>query len=407
LSIEQMFDIIRLPRGEIAMGKWIAFIEIKGFYVAAYRRIEQSLRSRPVVVASNGQVLDCCGRAQAAGLRVGARLRQVFCLCPQAYIIAFHPDDCLPLYRQAWDIVAKHSPAVEPTDFHRGFADITHVVRGLPEARHWQEEVSGRLQQQTSLQPCVGIGPGRFVARLAAACNAVVTEEHVQDFLAPLPVTSLEPLGAALVEELQRLGLATLGEVAAISRGALVQQLGKAGGQLHDWLTGQDKRPVQPLYPPPRQGVAQVLALEEQDEVVLPILGQLCVQLARKLQAAGYQAQQLTLHLQAETGQRSAARQCSKPLQDASGLYRVAEQLLRQLWQGHPLLGLKLVAEDLQPLTARQLRLCRACRDGQLDHALQAVHQRYGLRALTRASQLADRRRFAQMILAAEGRLSW
>ncbi len=389
------------------MGTWIAFIDIKRFYVRVDHQLHPSLGLRPLVVAHNSRVLEACGRAEAEGVSSGIPLRQVRCLCPQADIVTFNPDDCLPLYRQIWDIVAAHSPVVEPTDFHCGFADISKVVTNLCKAREWQNEVGKQIQQQTDLQPSIGIGPGRFVARVAAAHNAVLAEKDAKEFLAPLRLSSLDWLDAKLIEVLQKLGVTTLGEVAQLDRNVLIQQTGMAGKQLHDWITGKDNQPVQSRYPPPIERVAQTFDIEDREQVIVQALSKLCAQLATRLQDTARQARRLTLRVEDGTGHQAHTQQYSRPLQEASRLYQAAERLLKQLWQGQAVLQMELVAEDLQRIDPPQLGLWSRRRSGQVEQAIAAARNRYGVRAIMKASQLEDKRRFAQMILSGEGRFSW
>ena len=249
------------------MVRSIAFIKLEGFYVAACGRQQSSLRSRPVVVVSEGNVLEACARAKAEGVEAGAPVRQVWCLCPEAEVVSLNAEGCGSLYRQVWDIVAAQSPVVEPADWHEGFADITVVARDTHEAKEWRERVSRQIQEQTGLLPTIGIGPSKFVAQIAAACRAVVGEEEAIEFLRPIAVTQRDWLEAGLVQALGNLGLITLGQVAAVDRPLLVGQVGPAGGQLHDWIRGKDTRPVQPLYPPREEQTACTFDYEENPEV--------------------------------------------------------------------------------------------------------------------------------------------
>ena len=318
------------------MSNWIAFTDVKSFYVRVYRRLRTSLALRPLVVVRDGQVLEACGLAQAEGVSTGIPLRQVRCLCPRVEIITFNPDDCLLLYRQIWDVVADHSPVVEPTDFHQGFADITKVVSDTHQAQEWCSQIKEQIRQQTELKSSIGIGPSRFVARVAARQDTVVAEEDSQQFLAPVSVASLGWLDSDLIQVLQRLGLTTLGQVAAVDKNTLIQQVGRVGGRLHDWVNGKDSRPTWPLHPPPEERAAHTFTMEDREEVIIQTLGKLCAQLADRLWSTTSQAQRLTLRIEDETGCQAYTQQYSHSLKDARRLYRAAAQLLRQLWRGQP-----------------------------------------------------------------------
>jgi nucleotidyltransferase/DNA polymerase involved in DNA repair len=65
----------------------------------------------------------------------------------------------------------------------------------------------------------------------------------------PLPLSAL-PADPEMQWRLHRLGVRTLGALAALPRPALVRQFGPQAGPLHDLARGVDPRPVQSDGPP-------------------------------------------------------------------------------------------------------------------------------------------------------------
>lgn len=146
-----------------------------------------------------------------------------------------------------------HSPTVEPDppdgcwlDLRvgkRGPALATRVVAILATARDWGC-TDARL----------GVAPTPGVARLAAYHGPdnrtpLAAADHVTAFLAPLALTDVG-LGAEQVARLALVGLRTLGDVAALPRGALGDYLGVAGPALEALARGADDRPLVPTRPP-------------------------------------------------------------------------------------------------------------------------------------------------------------
>ena len=94
-----------------------------------------------------------------------------------------------------------------------------------------------------------GVAPSRFAA-VAAATRARVRrpvivpggKREAGDFLVALPVALLRarPALAELPEALERLGIATLGELAALSPGVLADRFGTAGLLAHELANGGD-----------------------------------------------------------------------------------------------------------------------------------------------------------------------
>jgi protein ImuB len=104
----------------------------------------------------------------------------------------------------------------------------------------------------------LGAGPGAFCA-LAAASRARIGRPAVVDggvaearaFLAPLEVEllTLRERLAPLVEPLERLGIATLGELAALPRSAVADRFGRPGLHAHE-LAGGDDAALRPRRAP-------------------------------------------------------------------------------------------------------------------------------------------------------------
>lgn len=100
-----------------------------------------------------------------------------------------------------------------------------------------------------SLYPRIGVAPGKFPALVVAtqaAPRAVRTApEDLRGFLAPQPVEVL-PVGWRVRERLRSFGLQTLGQVAALSVGALQAQFGPAGRLVWELSQGLDPSPFVP-----------------------------------------------------------------------------------------------------------------------------------------------------------------
>ena len=115
----------------------------------------------------------------------------------------------------------------------------------------------------------IGAAPSRFAA-LAAAHRARARRPEIAPekskglaaYLAPLPVSLLSsrPEVAALPDALERFGIATLGELAALSRGHLADRFGPAGPLARDLARGKDT-PLRPRVPSER--LEEVLELPE------------------------------------------------------------------------------------------------------------------------------------------------
>ena len=100
------------------------------------------------------------------------------------------------------------------------------------------------------LKPRAGVGDAKFpafiAARISPALGTTWVPPDAAGFLAPCPV-DLFPVPAAVVTEMRRFGLRTLGDVAAMKRESLADRFGRAGARTWELSMGWDDAPFVPM----------------------------------------------------------------------------------------------------------------------------------------------------------------
>jgi nucleotidyltransferase/DNA polymerase involved in DNA repair len=104
------------------------------------------------------------------------------------------------------------------------------------------------------LRPRAGIAPGKFTALCAArkahpGNTLLIAPEVVRSFLASLPVGWL-PVDSKTITRMERLGLRTMSDVAALPATAMQARFGKEGRRAWELCSGRDDRMVTPLQRP-------------------------------------------------------------------------------------------------------------------------------------------------------------
>jgi DNA polymerase IV len=164
--------------------------------------------------------------------------------------------------RDVRQVFARVTPLVEPLSLDEAFLDVTGA-RALfgdgPTIAHW---LRGEIHDELGLECSVGVAPNKFLAKLASvdakprpAPDGIAPGRGVFEvrsgeelaYLHPLPVERLWGVGPSTLGRLRRMGVASVGDLAALSPAAVVSSLGKAHGrQLLDLAAGRDERPVEP-----------------------------------------------------------------------------------------------------------------------------------------------------------------
>jgi len=199
---------------------------------------------------SEQRVGEVSAGAEASGVTRGMLLGEALARCPELTLV---PPDPVRV-AEAWEAVLRGlesiGAAVEPA--RAGLAYLqTDALRGL----YGTDTATIGAVRRALVRPAhVGAGPARFSA-LAAALAArsrrplVLEQREARRWLSRQPVALLgfRARTEALVEPLGRLGVRTLGELAAIGRTALADRFGEAGVLAHCLACGEDE-PLRPRH---------------------------------------------------------------------------------------------------------------------------------------------------------------
>jgi len=258
-------------------------------------------------------VVACSPAAREAGVRRGQRLRDAQRLCPQLEV---HARDEAAEARAFEPVVAVAEDLVAAVELVRPGL-IALAARG-PARYHGGERTLAVLLRDAVAQlttrfgspiGCgVGVADGMFAAGLAARRPVdeplIVAPGDSPAFLAPYPVTVLDR--PELAGTLDRLGVRTLGALAALPAGEVGARFGADGALAHRLARGLDPRPPAPRRP------AEELAVQhefdppaEQDEPVVFVAKTLADRLHGVLAAAGLSCVRLVIEIATVGGRES------------------------------------------------------------------------------------------------------
>ncbi|HEX7083522.1 MAG TPA: DNA polymerase Y family protein [Gaiellaceae bacterium] len=234
----------------------IAAIVIQAFDLRAALRLRPGLQERPAALAPPAGKEPLLGAVTAAadaqGVRPGMRLGEALATCPELELVEQDPATA----EQAWEEVLRRLEdagfGVEPAEAGTVFFETAGVERlygGLEPALKRALAAVG-----AAWDPRAGAAERRFAA-LAAASVArpgqalIVSDDRTRSFLAPLPMTLL-PLERDRYEELEELGVKTIGQLAGLPGGAVAERLGPDGRRAWGLARGeQDEGRVRPRRP--------------------------------------------------------------------------------------------------------------------------------------------------------------
>ena len=351
---------------------------------------------RPVIVGG-GVVLAASYEAKAHGVRTAMGGGQARRLCPQAIVVPPRMSAYTDASRAVFAVFEDTSPLVEGLSIDEAFLDVSGMRRIAGAPIEIAVRLRRRVLERVGLRITVGVARTKFLAKVASGVAKpdgllVVPPDRELAFLHPLPVERLWGVGAVTAEKLRGRGITTVGQVARLNEATLVSMLGRASGrQLHALAHNRDPRRVQRGRRRRSMGAQRALGRRRRspEELDSALLG-LVDRLARRLRAARRVCRTVTLRLRFDDFSRAtrshtlaeATARTEVILAEARELLAAAMPLIER--QGITLVGVAL--GNLGDAGAVQLALpFDGYRASALDTALDAVRDRFGTSAITRA----------------------
>jgi protein ImuB len=212
----------------------------------------EALAGRALAIAPDGRsagmgaIGETSGSAEAFGVRRGMSLGEALARCPDLELVNADPMAVEEAWEHTLRALEQIGAGVESE--RPGLACF--ALDGLRGIHGGSDQLVLAAARRALDRPArIGAAPTRFCALAAALATrprrTAIVRDGAREHLAPLPIALLRSRNstAALVSTLERLGIATLGELAAISRSALADRFGNAGIEAHRLVCGEDDPP--------------------------------------------------------------------------------------------------------------------------------------------------------------------
>ncbi len=247
------------------MDRVIFHCDLNSFYASVELLSYPELKHKPVAVcgdpaARHGIILAKNEAAKAKGVKTAETIWQAQRKCPGLILLPANHDKYRYYSQLAGEIYRRYTDLVEPFGIDESWLDVTgtlHLFGGDPVAL--ANRLREDMKRELGLTISVGVSFNKVFAKLGSDykkpdATTVISRENFRQVVWPLPVTDLLFVGRASAKVLEGQGITTIGALAAAPREKLEKLLGKNGGQLHDYATGEEHSPVRPAgeTPPPK-----------------------------------------------------------------------------------------------------------------------------------------------------------
>jgi DNA polymerase-4 len=299
------------------------------------------------------------------------------------------------------EIFHRFTDLVEPVSIDEAFLDVTGSARAMGTGEQIARALKDAIREVTRLTASVGVASSKLVAKVASDMRkpdglVVVPRGEEAAFLAPLPVRRLWGVGPKMEETLAKLGVVTIGDLAALDPGRLERRLGTHGHDLQALARGEDDRDVVSEGAEAKSlGQEHTYDRDSSDpERLRATLLQIADGVAGRLRAHGLRARTVTLKYRDEDFRTTThARTLDEATDAGHVLFRVASELFAEVHRGRKVRLLGIYASHFGEGKPQLSLFDEPAAPSPADRLRDEVRKRFGDEAITRASLLGRRER--------------
>ena len=231
----------------------ILHVDMDAFYASVAEKDNPKLKGKAVIVGAGrrGVVSAANYEARKFGIRAAMPVYKAKALAPHAIFISPDMARYEEVSRSVMSIFHDITPLVEPISLDEAFLDVTGARRLLGDGQTIAKLIRARVEQKEGITCSVGIAHNKFIAKIASnQCKPngllEIDPERVLEFLHPLAAKEIWGVGPKTNEQLAKMGLQTVGDIANTPRSTLIRVLGQASGSsLYELAWGRDYRDVE------------------------------------------------------------------------------------------------------------------------------------------------------------------
>jgi len=391
------------------MNRTILHLDMDAFFAAVEQLDHPEYRGKPVIVGADpkggrgrGVVATASYEARKYGVHSALPISQAFKRCPHGIYVRGRYKRYAEISKQVIQILEQFSPVIEKISIDEAFLDISNSLKLFGGAEPIGREIKRRIREQLKLTASVGIAANKFIAKIASDLekpNGLVLVEAgtEQSFLHDLPISKLWGVGQKTEMALKKMGINTIGQLAALPEIELNRKFGKWGNALWRLSQGIDDRPV--VTSSMQKSISQETTFEEDtddEERIERTLYQLSESLSRLMRQHGLKGRTVTLKLRLEDfSTYSRSRTLSDFVDSTLILKGIAIDLYRKLQKdGMKIRLLGIGVSQLSSVAGEQLGLFdqEASLDHRVTRLLDELKDKYGESSVSRAA-LTDKKR--------------
>jgi DNA polymerase-4 len=377
-------------------------VDLDAFYASVEQRDNPSLAGKPVIVGAapgrRGVVSACSYEARKLGVRSAMPISQAYRRCPQGVYLPVRMERYLEVSRQVMGILQAYTPHVQQISVDEAFLDLTGTERLFGPPMDTGKRLKTEVKEKTGLVISVGIGPNKYIAKLATNAGKpdgllMVEVVRAEEFLDGIALSQLWGIGEKTLQRLTELNITSVRQLRGLAEGELARLCGRgAAAFLSAAARGRD--PGIFSEEPRNRSLSSETTFERdrKDRAGIErVLLELCHQVTFRMIEEGWKSKTVSLKVRFHDFTTVSAQKTLKHwISSTEELDEVARELLESRWNGSvPIRLVGIGFSNLIPAeTQDQLELFgdEFSRRKKVEEAVFRIRRKMGDVSLTKAS---------------------
>ena len=373
----------------------IMHIDLNSCFAIIEQQANPLIRNKPVAIAAydtpRGAVIASSYEAKALGIKLGVNVREARMLCREVIVMMPDPEKYFDAHRRFKNVLLNYTDSVTPKSVDEFVIDF----RGSPAVRRGKSlqdigfEIKSDIKQAIGeyVTVNVGIGPNRFLAKLAAGLNKpdgldTIDGDNLRDTYAKLQLMDLPGINTRYSARLNAANIFTPLQFLDTPMPVLKKQVFKSIVGFYWYLRLRGHEIDQIDFG--RKSFGQQYALGDKTsdpEQLSRLLMKLCEKTGRRLRKANFVAGGVHLWLNFENRMYWAqGKKLRQDVYSTQDIYLAAQRLLSSAPILARVTNMGITVIDLHPSNPEQLGLFD---DSRLDtrglaRAADLINDRYG-----------------------------
>lgn len=290
-------------------------------------------------------------------------------------------------------LLSEYTDKIEQYSIDEAFLDMTGCCDDSERTAH---EIKDRVHAQLGFTVNIGVSENKLLAKMASDFMKpdrvhTLWKSEIQTKMWPLPVSELFYVGHASLNKLRKLGIHTIGELAATDPGILQAHMKSQGLLIWQYANGIDETAVI-ATPPPAKGYGNSLTTPQditEPGIAKQYLLSLSETIAARLRADSVKICVVSISLR-DWDLRFYGHQItlSVPTDLTMEIYHAACQCLSELWDGTPLRHLGIHTSSVTTDQYRQMQLFDTVdyeKAKRMEKTVDRIRKKYGMDSIKRA----------------------